>query len=89
MVIKKSVTKSVFGDVVTYDEAYHKITSVEGNKETLNVQLTAYKNEEKSIALHTQNFEFIPDDNEDSIRWDKQAYEFIKAQPEFENAIDC
>lgn len=42
MAVLKSVVKQVFGEEMTFVDAYHQITSLSGNKAQLDLQVMTY-----------------------------------------------
>lgn len=77
---------------ISVEKAYAQIENLSGKKNKIVIYLNYYVNAD-AAANGTPSFkqsvhEFIPSTNELSLRWDKQAYEFLKTVPEFEDAID-
>ena len=86
-------SKSVEYDTgVIVDDSYINIVSVNGNKESLTVYLNYYASDiarqSNKLPLKQAVYSFVPDASLNSLRWDKQAYEYLKTLPEFEDAID-
>jgi len=87
MAISKTLKlKDNFGVEVTFENAYIKVVYINGSKDTLNAYVCAYDKKDGvqlnssaiqcSLSLEGKNFI-------------AQAYDHIKALPEFANAIDC
>jgi hypothetical protein len=47
-----------------------------------------YNKENGDLPIYTQELAFIVDDTEKAPSYRKQAYEYVKSQPQFENAKD-
>lgn len=45
-------------------------------------------NQELNEPVYDYRFMFTPSTDDNSVRWDKQAYEYLKTLPEFKNAVD-
>lgn len=88
MALQNNFTKNVYGETLVFSEAYYQISGIRGSKERLNVSVLIYKDSSKSITLGNLSFSFVPSNEDDSLRWDKQAYEYIKTLDEFSEAID-
>lgn len=87
MAFELTMTKSVYGQTITIPNAYHRIALVEGNKEKVTIQLISYDST-KSHVVESQFYQFIPSQDENAARWDKQGYEYLKTTDEFKDAID-
>lgn len=89
MALKQSVTLE---SVLMIEDAYIRVQGINGNKNMVAVSLEVFVTQElcqdgkPPIAYFNYMFEPIEDDN--SPRWDKQAYEYLKTTPEFLDAID-
>jgi|DEB0MinimDraft_10_1074344.scaffolds.fasta_scaffold20642_2 hypothetical protein len=68
--------------------AYWKIVSISGNKDSLLVQLNAYKDENSSSdgVINSVEFSFQPELN--TTNFIEQAYNQAKTMPEFADATD-
>lgn len=74
---------------LSIEEAYLKIDIVRGDKNTLGFSLVPYKEKNSSDPLEEGTYyEFRVNQDENSVRWDKQAYEYLKTLPEYASAID-
>ncbi|MEK5181727.1 hypothetical protein [Paenibacillus odorifer] len=75
------------------EQAYIRVQGLNGNKGvvaiSLEIFLTRELCEEGKSPIAFLSFAFEPDENEDSPRWDKQAYKYLKTLPEFYGAIDA
>jgi len=87
MALKKQITlKNNFGDDVTFNEAYIKVENLMGNKSQFRIDVSIYKRQNEQI-VDRKNYLFTPD--LDGKNFIAQAYEYIKAKPEFSGAFDC
>ena len=88
---------SIIGDNVTdviiksesykIGNGYITVGNIAGNKEELTFKLFYRKDKEGEI-LDFKELKFTPSQDDNSERWDKQAYEYTKSLPEFSKAID-
>lgn len=78
---------------MTIDQAYIRVQGVNGNKDLASISLEIYVSqplcEEGKVPAGYRSYNFTPNDSEDALRWDKQAYEHLKTLPEFSEAIDA
>lgn len=90
MALRKTITTD-FG--ITVNDAYHKIETVGGNKNNVTITVNAYVTQEASqngtSFINQKTFNFIPAPDDNSLRWDKQAYEYLKTLDEYKDAADC
>jgi hypothetical protein len=87
MALTKTITLvNNFQEFSIFENAYLKVTSFSGSKETISFNLGAFK-EKNGVLLQKQEF-VIPHDLE-GFNPLKQAYEHLKSLPEFSDAIDC
>jgi hypothetical protein len=75
---------------VTLTDAYIKAKSVAGTKDNMVIELTinaSHALSDQNLSVCTRNYNFVPDlESEDNVF--KQAYDFLKTQDEYLNAID-
>lgn len=71
----------------TYKNCYVKIVSLDGNKKYIN-GVALVIDQEFNEPVYDYRFMFTPSTYYNSVRWDKQAYEYLKTLPEFKNAVD-
>lgn len=71
----------------TYEDCYVKVVSLDGNKKYIN-GVALVINQELNEPVYDYRFMFTPSQEDNSMRWDKQAYEYLKTLPEFKNAVD-
>jgi hypothetical protein len=76
---------------VTVNGVYLKIDILRGDKNNLGFNLVPYIDRNaasrKEPLEEGYYFEFTPSTNDDSPRWDKQAYEYLLTREEFVDAI--
>ncbi|MEK0313743.1 hypothetical protein [Cohnella sp. 56] len=74
-------------------DSYARIELIQGDKTKLTVGLFFYVNQQAieggKDTVTRKYYDFVPADEDDSVRWDKQAYEYLKALPEFAEAVDA
>ncbi|OMD19214.1 hypothetical protein BJP48_11950 [Paenibacillus odorifer] len=88
-----ALTKSVELDSgVVVDNAYIRIQGLNGNKDIVSIHVEVFATQELceqgKIPVSYMSFTFKPSDEENALRWDKQAYEYLKTLSEFEGATD-
>ena len=75
------------------DQSYIRVQGINGNKNLAVISLEAFVSqqtcEDGKTPVAYSSYTFEPNTADDSPRWDKQAYEYIKTLPEFEGAIDA
>jgi len=75
------------------EQSYIRVQGVNGFKGILAVNLEVFLTKEAcevgNEPIHFIKHTFVPDEAEDSLRWDKQAYEYLKTLPDFYGAIDA
>ena len=76
---------SNFGDTVVFNNAYFKITSISGDKNSITIYVSCFK-EKDNLCIKTDAYSFTPTMEDNFI---KQGYEYIKSLPEYTDAIDC
>lgn len=87
MALKKQITlKSNFGDDVFFNNAYVKVGSLHGDKNSLRIDVNVHRTEGGAVVDRHQ-FYFSP--TLDGKNFIAQAYEHLKTLPEFAGAIDC
>ncbi|WP_143763782.1 hypothetical protein MKX34_23805 [Paenibacillus sp. FSL R5-0636] len=82
-----------FDTGVVVENAYLNIGDITGNKDALYFQLDVYMSksasEEGKKVIRQTLHSFTPSAEDDSLRWDKQAYEYLRTLEEFKDAEDC
>lgn len=70
-------------------DCYLRIDIMRGNKNKLGFNLVPYLNSESNVPLEEgEYYEFELLEHEDSARWDKQGYEYLKTLEKFKDAKD-
>jgi activator of HSP90 ATPase len=73
-------------EYVTMKNAYHKVESLNGDKNCISFDLAIFEETKKEMAV-LKKYSFVPSmGNENFV---KQAYDHLKTLPEFAGAIDC
>jgi hypothetical protein len=75
-----------YGIEVGINNAYIRIASIEGNKNSIRVLLETW-NSDKTKNIKVEQITFAP--SLDGKNFISQAYDHIKTLPEFDNSIDC
>lgn len=88
MALRKTFTKTIVGfdGQLVCRGTYWKVLNVNGDKNRIEYNLGAFVGDEQVYGLIGS---FVPSTDESSSNFIKQAYEYIKTLPEFENAEDC
>ncbi|OMD32088.1 hypothetical protein [Paenibacillus odorifer] len=77
---------------IVLEESYVRIQSLSGNKNVISISVEVFGSqslcEEGKQPISFKGYFFTPSNEETAPRWDKQAYEYLKTLPEFENATD-
>lgn len=87
MAIRNNYKKNIYGQTLHFDEAYHKITSLNGDKNFINIQITIYSDSSKEYALDQKGYNFIPD-LLDTKNFIEQGYEYLKTLDEYVGYVD-
>ena len=87
MALTKPITLvNNFQEFSIFEDAYLKVTSFSGSKETVSFALSIFKKKD-GVLLQKQEYLFAMDlEGSNPI---KQAYEYLKTLPEFSDAVDC
>lgn len=88
MALQKAYTKLVFGKTLTFDQAYSAITTVQGDKNSLNIVVVVYDTRAKANIIDQLYYSFRPSVAEDAKNFYKQGYEYLKTLDEFKDATD-
>lgn len=71
----------------TYKNCYVKIVSLDGNKKYIN-GVALVIDQAFNEPIYDYRFMFTPSNEDNSMRWDKQAYEYLKTLSDFKDAED-
>lgn len=88
MALNKTIIKNFYGKEVSFEDAYHKITFLAGNKEKMNITLGIY-NKEQNNLIEEKYYIFAPSVDDGSTDFIEQAYIYVKTLPEYADAVDC
>lgn len=86
------VNRVVLDSGIVAEHAYIRIQELSGNKNFVGIRLEVFGDQElcnsgkSPIAYY--NYSFEPAKDEESLRWDRQAYEYLKTLPEYADAVD-
>ena len=86
MALKKTETIVLFGRTLTFDDAYVKVMSIGGNKQSIEVKYAYFAKADGEFVKSSSSI-FVPFLNGNNFI--AQAYEHLKTLPEFVGAIDC
>ena len=88
MALATTITKTQehFTGELVCPEAYCKVGSISGNKDSIFFILNTY-NSQGGKVLFNKEYSFAPD--LDGPNFIQQAYEYLKTLPEFAAATDC
>lgn len=92
MALRKNIdfTPNGFDSAATLTGAYFRIDNVSGNKEMLSVTVVAYNDKDgKKLPAQVKSHNFKPSVGTGAKDFIAQAYEHIKALPEYAGAEDC
>lgn len=86
MAILKSIQKQVFGEEIIFENAYHRIETLERRGNEVAVKLVSYKNETCSVELEVNYFTYeLTGDDENSL---ELGYSKIKEHGNYADAVD-
>jgi len=86
MALKKDLTAKYLGKNISLNDAYIKISRVEGTKDNVLLVVNA-KTEKDGELIWEKGFFFNPLSKEKNIF--ASGYEYLKTLPEFESSEDC
>lgn len=73
--------------------SYIKVGSLNGDKESLRIVLFRYASQQAALEgkefIDIKEYTFKPAEEDNSLRWDRQAYEYLKTLAEYDGAVDC
>lgn len=88
MALKKVYTKYIYGQSITFSEAYHQITYISGNKNSIDLQVTIFDTDQKQNIIDRKSYRFVPSILDTATNFYKQGYDYLKTTVEYDNAID-
>lgn len=73
------------------ENAYFVITEIKGNKGSIKLAVSVFKNSQKNYDdfLGVEEYTFKPSVSVDSPNFIKQGYEYLKTLPAYTGAVDC
>lgn len=87
MAIKTTVQlPNNFGELSTISDAYIRVDGVRGTKHQIEATVNFYRSPNEASLPASRTISFAPTMNANFIQ---QAYEHLKALPEFAGAVDC
>jgi len=72
----------------TIQNAYYKIENLTGDKNKINITVSIYKDNNKTVLFDRKSYSFIPNVTDIAKNFIKQGYEYLKTLDEYENAIN-
>lgn len=88
MAIEKTVTLvDRLDESIIFDKAYHRITRIDGNKNSISFYVDVFKTKDAEFSLNQTKHSFQPVLNGNNFI--AQAYAHLKTLPEFAGATDC
>lgn len=88
MALQKVYSKEVFGQPMSFNQAYIQITHLSGAKDSINLDVTVFDNSGKQNTVDRLNYFFVPDVTDAAKNFYKQGYEYLKSLSEFSGAVD-
>ena len=89
MALKKTITRNIYGQSLVFNEAYHQIITINGDKDNIAAFLNIYDNNLKQNLIEQKGFSFKPDVSETAFNFIKQGYEYLKILDEYKDATNC
>lgn len=87
MAIQQNFIVSVFGREVVFEKAYHKILQLSGNKYFFEMEVVVY-DEKGGNVLNSTKYSYPVSVADKSENFIKQGYLYLKALPEYKDALD-
>lgn len=88
MALIKQYEKTVYGKILTFENAYFQIGYLSGDKNQINFSIKIYEDQSKTNFIEQLSFSFIPSISDSSSNFIKQGYEYLKTLTNFQGAID-
>jgi hypothetical protein len=87
MALQKTITiTDAYGDEKTFSDAYIRVDAIGGKKDQMIATIRFYKKQGEALVFKEISEIFVPD--LDGSNFIKQAYEHLRALPEFAGAAD-
>lgn len=78
---------------ICINNSYARVSTIGGDKNSLIINLCAYLDKEAFLDgkdfIKQSTFQFTPDVSDESNNFIKQAYDYLKTLPGYEDAVDC
>lgn len=87
MALEKTVTVSAYGQELTFEKSYSRITYMAWNKDAATFTLTTFDADQVNV-IEEKTYSFVPSVEDGALNFVKQAYEYLKTLPEFVGAVD-
>lgn len=88
MALQINTTIEVYGTQLEFQNSYHQIDMLNGNKDGLSFIVCIYDSQQKTNLISQKTFSFVPSVAPDSLNFIAQGYNYLKTLPEYENAED-
>lgn len=86
MALKKTISRTAFGQSVSVPDAYIRVQTISGTKSMIYADVLILTSKDGERVDYVK-VDFVP--NLDGGNFIKQAYEHLKNTPEFAGSIDC
>ena len=86
MALKKTITiQTEYGVEIEIVDAYIVVSNINGSKNNVNAEIQ-WKKDQMGFPIKTEYVSFVPSMESNFIA---QAYEKMKALPQYQGAVDC
>ena len=86
MALKKTITIQIeYGVEIEIVDAYIVVSNINGSKNNINAEIQ-WKKDQMGFSVKTEYVSFVPSMESNFIA---QAYEKMKALPQYQGAVDC
>ena len=86
MALKKTMTiQTEYGVEIEIVDAYIVVSNINGSKNNVNAEIQ-WKKDQMGFPIKTEYVSFVPSMESNFIA---QAYEKMKALPQYQSAVDC
>ena len=87
MALLQPYEKEVYGEILFFDTAYHKISQMAVTIEKIDITVEIYRDDNKDVLLDITSHEFLNNDNV-GIDLIQIGYELLKKVSEYKGAIN-
>jgi len=87
MAYKKKHVVRVYGRELIFDEAFHQITNINGDKNNMFITVTIFDSAEKIYQLESKNYSYVPTLETGAPNFIDQGYEYLKTLDEYSDAV--